>query len=636
VKALNEALQSQQSAVSDLAAAYKELSRSIAATGSSEAGRKLLDKEKTINDIRDKFANAQSQRVANFSPEVSRIRGERAILEKKLEKEENLEQRLSIQNEIARKKREEQAAIARGARAPSGDEIKSELVAAAGAQVQQTQVRLNRARLRSQLGGAAPPGEDVASVEAELRRRQNELVAARGAVAPAGNEEKISSLRSALGNAEKQRERQVLSGARTDEIDKTIDRLKNTIGRLEASLAPEVQSVVERITRNAMNIADSLASGQKIIEDAFGGNASAIEAEMNRTAEALAMLQQSASEAATPEEAAAFQQDIDALKQHSDELKAAAMAVRSFSDEMNRIAESFSSDVASRQQMAEEARREDLRKGTPESAARRDRAEEEARAATQAEREFKDAQATARERIENDVNGGGRRRWNAQAAARMRWIDEQLAVPANEIGANGIRGGSVNEREKLREERRKLQAWIDESVAASPEVEDQRRRRDEQTRRLERDKEQREQAARGRDLAATPGQRAAKDLNENLESIRQFFGEQAELGNGLVDEKAQREAMQRQIEEARKSVAPMVFDMAQAVENAVLGGPSRAALNASDVTTMEGQKELNRLLRGDDSAKDINLAELQKQTQQLQDLNQGIDDLNAQLAGVAV
>jgi hypothetical protein len=281
--------------------------------------------------------------------------------------------------------------------------------------------------------------------------------------------------------------------------------------------------------------------------------------------------------------------------------------------------------------MAEEARREDLRKGTPESAARRDRAEEEARAATQAEREFKDAQATARERIEQDMLQNGQ-----SVADRMRQIDEQLAVPANEMGANGINGGTVAEREKLREERRQLQAKVDAEVAASPEVEDQRRRRDEQTRRLERDKEQREQASRGRDLAATPGQRAAKDLNENLESIRQFFGEQAELGNGLVDEKAQREAMQRQIEEARKSVAPMVFDMAQARENAILGGPSRAALNASDVTTMEGQKELNRLLRGDDSAKDINLAELQKQTQQLQDLNQGIDDLNAQLAGVAV
>jgi hypothetical protein len=49
------------------------------------------------------------------------------------------------------------------------------------------------------------------------------------------------------------------------------------------------------------------------------------------------------------------------------------------------------------------------------------------------------------------------------------------------------------------------------------------------------------------------------------------------------------------------------------VQNAVMQGPSRAALNASDATTMEGARELNRLLRGDDSAKDVDLVALQKE-----------------------
>jgi hypothetical protein len=49
------------------------------------------------------------------------------------------------------------------------------------------------------------------------------------------------------------------------------------------------------------------------------------------------------------------------------------------------------------------------------------------------------------------------------------------------------------------------------------------------------------------------------------------------------------------------------------VQNAVLQGPSRAALQATDVSTVQGASELNRLLRGDDSARNQNLVELQRQ-----------------------
>jgi hypothetical protein len=52
----------------------------------------------------------------------------------------------------------------------------------------------------------------------------------------------------------------------------------------------------------------------------------------------------------------------------------------------------------------------------------------------------------------------------------------------------------------------------------------------------------------------------------------------------------------------------------------MLQGPSRAALNVSDVSTTQGASELTRLLRGDDSAKDVNLAELKKQSGFLEDI----------------
>ena len=69
-----------------------------------------------------------------------------------------------------------------------------------------------------------------------------------------------------------------------------------------------------------------------------------------------------------------------------------------------------------------------------------------------------------------------------------------------------------------------------------------------------------------------------------------------------------------------RQTAPAIFGMADQVQNAVLQGPSRAALQASDVTTMQGASELNRLIRGDDSAKNVDTVELQKQSKALEEL----------------
>jgi hypothetical protein len=77
-----------------------------------------------------------------------------------------------------------------------------------------------------------------------------------------------------------------------------------------------------------------------------------------------------------------------------------------------------------------------------------------------------------------------------------------------------------------------------------------------------------------------------------------------------------------------ESVAPMLKGFQEERQNAMLQGPSRAALNVSDVSTSQGASELTRLIRGDDSAKDVNLAELRKQTQKFDDVIQAIRDAN--------
>jgi hypothetical protein len=107
--------------------------------------------------------------------------------------------------------------------------------------------------------------------------------------------------------------------------------------------------------------------------------------------------------------------------------------------------------------------------------------------------------------------------------------------------------------------------------------------------------------------------RRAEQIVESIDDIRNAGGGQREVKAFLA-------------EQARQ-IAPAPFALQDQVANAVLQGPSRAALNAADVTTTQGTAELNRLLRGDDPARDQNLLELQKQTQAIEGLRQDLKNL---------
>jgi hypothetical protein len=66
-------------------------------------------------------------------------------------------------------------------------------------------------------------------------------------------------------------------------------------------------------------------------------------------------------------------------------------------------------------------------------------------------------------------------------------------------------------------------------------------------------------------------------------------------------------------------IAPALAELAREREQAITPAYS-PALMASDASTAEGQKELNRLLRGEDSSKDKNLDELKKQSELLSEM----------------
>lgn len=161
-------------------------------------------------------------------------------------------------------------------------------------------------------------------------------------------------------------------------------------------------------------------------------------------------------------------------------------------------------------------------------------------------------------------------------------------------------------------------------------------------------------AVRGLDSFETPGERAARELQQGLANIaaaadaleeRILSGiapggvplrgaTDEERGRFAEIERRQQQAEQQLIAEQQRAAAPAIFGLADPVENAVLQGPSRAALNVSDISTQEGARELNRLLRGEDSNRDNqNLVELQRQStileEMLRDLKNGVNNVAA-------
>jgi len=79
------------------------------------------------------------------------------------------------------------------------------------------------------------------------------------------------------------------------------------------------------------------------------------------------------------------------------------------------------------------------------------------------------------------------------------------------------------------------------------------------------------------------------------------------------------ELLQQFVKNRLMEAAPAVAQM-NAERAAAINPPYYSALQASDTSTAEGQKELNRLLRGEDAGKDKNLDELKTQSELLRDL----------------
>ena len=171
------------------------------------------------------------------------------------------------------------------------------------------------------------------------------------------------------------------------------------------------------------------------------------------------------------------------------------------------------------------------------------------------------------------------------------------------------------------------------AVAANAGVQAAQGNADKAAQDIDKRRQNQEAAAAGRDLALTPRARQEQEMATSVNQLLQR-GLEIQAGPGNAERS---QIINDGAKNIRAQAAPMIEAMNNSRLSAILegnNGPSRQALKVSDVNTMEGQSEMNRLLRGDDAAKNVDLEELRKQTQALNDLNKLITDAKREL-GVA-
>ena len=182
-----------------------------------------------------------------------------------------------------------------------------------------------------------------------------------------------------------------------------------------------------------------------------------------------------------------------------------------------------------------------------------------------------------------------------EGAARLAEMDAQIAA----VPAGDGRETLIREREalqaKMEDDARASQAKVDSIVDAGTAEE-----------------EFQKSAARGRELGMTDRE---KDKRSASATAGDISARASEIGNAMD----RRSFIEQATQNAYKEAAPMLFEMDEQFQNA-LKSPTRAKLEAADVNTQQGQSELNRLLRGDDAAKNQNLFVLNKQLGKLEEI----------------
>lgn len=654
-KSLNDALERQKSIVQELAEAFQSISDDIRTKGLSSQAAEANELSKRLTEIRDKQRKVREERVASTDTGVNSVRQEIAARERELSQATTASQQETLKNQIERLRIREQdrtraaldtrlpddvPGIARRSLSREVDAAfgKSSLSGAASLTASSVSPALGvlLTQLLNPLGNLTRNerfDRDNAAAIREFEARRAEARGTAGLFDP-GRRARVARVDLDFATRQENAARGRAEGRglfgptlEARQAAESVLAFKNLRVRLENELAAAVDDFAAAVSEQSLRVAAKLGSGQASLDSAVGEAASATLSTSQRSrslVQRLAVAQdelKKAQEKQDVDAASAAAARANAIARESSAILSLQASVASFADVLSRI----SGDLASTILGEVESTFSQARRQANESAAiagRSPAALDEARFQGRRFRRIEDDTRAAQEQ-ESEI-----RRQNNEATRRF----ENLARI----------GGLTTELQSLIRSRDSAQAEIDRAVLAnrqvSPDVLD---RRDASQRLLNRafeasnagreaaartDRFDQEQAARrlreeeirrGRELSRSPAEEAGRKLADDLRALTAAFQEEPGLRRDFAGLGADR---QRVINEALRSTAPAIFNLADQAQNAILQGPSRAALQASDITTAQGAAELNRLLRGDDSARNQDLVELQKQSASLQEL----------------
>ena len=616
LKSLNDALSRQKSLVEDLAGAFRAIADEIANIGFSKPGADAAKFQQQLDDIRKKQNEFNQERFAELDPDVQRERGIVASREARLAKEEDPAVRLRLQGEInnARRREAEAARSARGA-AP--------ITAVEGARVA---VESRRAR-EVQIAREAESPNEEAGANNRARQRQEDIDRRLGAASGERERQEIARDQLLFERNRLIREARsndfsgagiLVGGSSNSEqltaVEIAIRQLDQAIvdsaDLLEVEVASAAVGAAKQIGLAQAKVADAIEAG---VPGALGLQVQldGLTQQLFKAQNDLATAQEKARKEETGEDigAATKARDEvariqDAINQRGGEIKAIEASRRAFElfatgfDKVRQEAESNLQAAESARDQAVGDRYEQFTEGADE---RLMQAQQDVNRQLGLRNEVRKEAARSEDLARNDEGVRLREEEIAQ-------IDRQLS--SSGVIAPGQRDTLVTRRERLRQEN---ESAVDDRVKTSPLV------RKAITESIEEER-RRQSAERGRQASQTPAQKAGEELAGTLRDIQKNFERRPGGVAGNAAEAA--DAGRRAANDAFRTSAPAILGLADQVQNAVLQGPSRAALNATDVSTVEGSRELNRLLRGDDAAKNQDLVELQKQSQSLETLVQ--------------
>lgn len=627
-KALNDALSKQRDIAEELASSIKSLTSSLLSDVFSPAAREAQQFAEGLSEIIKKQKELRASRIESLDVGAQANVANRNRIDRELEDETRVGRRIALLSERRRTERERQSRIAQIQAAPIPTAAETaQLIRGFSLPSREIPFGVTDARLREEIKAEADAG--ARELRLALEVIADALEVPQGGLA--GNlPAQLQAIQRAQAAFEATAQATTIIGANAEQATAAQQQLEQLAAQ-EVVLRDRLAAILDK----AVN--DALASG-----NSARTSLAASQAEVAR-----------AVEAGTPG-VTAFQKQIDALGQSLKSALDALETANAIDDDAQRAA----AVSAAKEQVDAQARLVTATEEQRVAIAAVTRQMESLSAAVDLTVAPADANVAAAFQAVLDARQQalvGREGGVREQGQREKELNDQILRGADVDLSNiieerrrlglaierveqGVRAGPIaqqlatidaalenrdtpdDQRAGLLARRRAVQSQLDlEQRAALLQDEEVQKR----LRLIQSNADAQAAEARGREAALT-------DAGRDAVSLRNIFGDllAAEGAFQITPQEADR-ALARAFEETARAGAPAILALADAASTT---RPSRAALEASDISTAEGARELNRLLRGDDSARDANLAELRVQSRYLQELVQLARDNNIPIA----